>query len=98
MLYHTGENKVTHTILVGEEFGDAGDTFTCTSVLRKEDKVWTIAVHEHFSEPVDPDKFHQGVNSALELRDTDILYQIENVEDRYVFVEKERKDKTEVTK
>jgi hypothetical protein len=97
-LYHTGENKVTHTILVGEHFGDAGVSFTCNSVLRKKDKTWTIAVHEHFSEPVDEHKFHKGEDHSLEIRNTDILYQVENVDDRYMFVEKDRRDKTEVTK
>jgi hypothetical protein len=97
-LYHSGENKITHTVLIGENFGDAGDSFSCNSVLRKKDKQWTIAVHEHFSEPVDPDKFHKGENYSMEIRNTDILYQIENVDDRYVFVEKERKDQTQVTK
>ena len=97
-LYHTGENKVTHTILIGEDFGDAGASFTCKSVLRKKNKVWTITVHEYFSEPVDYDKFYNGEDESMEIRHTDILYQIDNVEDRYEFIEKEKKDKTEVVK
>jgi hypothetical protein len=97
-LYHTGENKVTETILVGEDFGDAGTTFTCNSVLRKKDKTWTILVHEYFSEPVDWETFSKGEGGPIKVRNTDILFQLENVDDRYKFVEKDRKDKTEVVK
>jgi len=97
-LYHTGENKITHTILIGEDFGDAGAIFTCNSLLQKNDKVWTIYVHEFFSEPVDYNKFFDDTDRSMEVRNTDIVYQIENVDDRYTFVEKSKNDKTEIVK
>src|SRR5688500_18498204 len=31
-LFHTGENKVTHTVLVSENFEDEGDVFICNAV------------------------------------------------------------------
>jgi len=87
-LYHSGENKVTHAVLIGETFGDGGAVFFCQSHLRKENKTWTIKVHEYFSEPLNYEKYKMD---SLVTRETDILYHIEENNDRLFFVEKERK-------
>jgi len=97
-LYHSGENKITHTVLLSEYFGDAGATFLCNAFIEKNEKTWKLTVHEYFSEPVDYDKFYNGTMDSIQVREADITYQIENVDDRYNFVEKERKAKAEVTK
>lgn len=97
-LYHSGENKITQTVLIGEDFGDAGAVFTCNSVLRKQNGSWIIMVHEYFSEPVDEYKYIKGVDLSREVRTTDITYSLSNADDRYSFVETDRKDKKEVVK
>ncbi len=83
-LYHSGENKVVKTILLAENFGDAGSAFICTSTLKKEEGDWNIYTHHYFQEPVDFQKFEMD---SLEIKNVDIKSTLVLEDDRYAFKE-----------
>lgn len=83
-LYHAGENKVTKTQLIAENFGDAGSAFLCHSFLKMEDKTWKINTQQYYQEPVDFRKY--GVDS-LYVTEVDLQYSVTMENDRYYFKE-----------
>lgn len=83
-LYHSGENKVTRTILIAENFGDAGSAFLCSSFLNKVDKTWKIKAHQYYQEPVD---FRKYEVDSLYITEIDLEYSISMENDRYYFKE-----------
>jgi len=84
-LYNSGSKKITDAQLLSEDVREK-TIFTCTSLLKKENNTWSIYTKELFYEPL------AGVlhKDSMQVREVDILVNIESNEEHFFFVEKAR--------